>query len=288
VKIRGYVALGIIAVAFPLLDLFQRTVVAGLAWIWPSRRIPVMTWWINRMRALVAWCLERVGGASVPMPDRVVESGPGTLIVMNHQSLIDIPLMVGLVRGGYPRIVTRARYSRFIPLISHMVRLYQYPVVDPRAKAHRLRRSLSSLAEAAHESRVPIGIFPEGTRSKDGEIGRFKTRGLKSLLSERSWTIHLAVTDGYWHRAKLKHLLGGMADLQGSVAYLGTVEWTDPNEDPDPFIDGLRDRLVQGLAELRGRGDGSPPRLGAPASRPQAPESSEARARDTAAERRTS
>ena len=53
--------------------------------------------------------------------------------LMNHQSLFDIPLVVQSVVRGYPRIVTRQRYSRSIPLISHMVKLYQYPVVAPSA-----------------------------------------------------------------------------------------------------------------------------------------------------------
>ncbi|MDX1390657.1 MAG: 1-acyl-sn-glycerol-3-phosphate acyltransferase, partial [Acidobacteriota bacterium] len=164
-KIRGYLALGIICVAFPLCDLFQRTVVALVVRVRPSLRVPVLGWWINRMRALVAWSLERVGGASIP-----TRSGPGTLVVMNHQSVLDILLVVGTVRGGYPRIVTRARYRRFIPLISHMVRLYQYPVVDPEAKSSTVRESLRALGEAARKSDVPIAVFPEGTRTRDGEV----------------------------------------------------------------------------------------------------------------------
>jgi 1-acyl-sn-glycerol-3-phosphate acyltransferase len=251
VRIRGYAALGLVGIAFPLFDLFQRIAVAGAARLRPSRRTAILAWWINRMRAFVVWCLERVGGATIPMPERVVASGPGTLVIMNHQSVIDIPLMVGAVRGGYPRIVTRARYGRFIPLISHMVRLYQYPVVDPRAKARHVRKSLSSMAQAAETSDVPIGIFPEGTRTKDGDIGRFKVRGLRTLLEARPFTVHLFVSDGYWQRAKLKHFVRGMADVRGRTHYLGSAEWTDPTADPEPFIDELRERMIEGLVELR-------------------------------------
>ncbi len=250
-RIRGYLALGLVGLAFPFFDLFQRIVVAGGAWLRPSQRIPLLGWWINRMRAFVFWCLIRIGGASIQMPDRVIESGPGTLVVMNHQSVIDIPLLVGSVKGGYPRIVTRARYSRFVPLISHMVRLYQYPVVDPRAKAHQVQKSLSSLAEEAASSEVPIGIFPEGTRTRDGGLGRFRTRGLRAVLSVRPWTVHLLVSDGYWQRAKVKDFVRGMSDVEGRTAYLGTMEWTDPSADPEPFISELRARLDEGLAELR-------------------------------------
>ena len=268
-KIRGYVALGTMGLAFPFFDLFQRTVVWAWVRLRPSRRIPVMGWWINRMRAFVVWCLVRIGGASIPMPDRVVPSGPGNLIVMNHQSVLDIPLAVGAVKGGYPRIVTRARYSRFIPLISHMVRLYQYPVVDPKAKSHKIQKSLSTLAEAAATSDVPIAIFPEGTRTKDGEVGRFKVRGLESLLSQRAWTVHLFVVDGYWRTAKLKHFVRGMGHVEGQIRYLGTVEWTDPGADIVPFIDVIRGRIVDGLAELRRGGqvrDGTQRRVERPAN----------------------
>jgi 1-acyl-sn-glycerol-3-phosphate acyltransferase len=251
VKIRGYVALGFVAFGFPVFDLVQRTAIAGWARLRPSRRIPTLAWWIDRMRAFVIWCLEHVGGASIPMPPRVVPSGPGTLIVMNHQSVLDIPLVVATVRSGYPRIVTRARYHRFIPLISHMVRLYQYPVVNPRAKSDHIRESLTSLGNAALTSEVPIAIFPEGTRTRDGEIGRFRMRGLQALLSKRSWTVHLFVADGYWRSAKLKHFVRGMAHIKGTAAYLGSVEWSDPEEDPAAFIDELRNRLVEGLEDLR-------------------------------------
>jgi hypothetical protein len=257
-KIRGYLALGTMGLSFPFFDLFQRTVVWGWSRLGPVRRIPLMGWWINRMRAFVVWCLVRIGGASIPMPDRVVPSGPGTLIVMNHQSVIDIPLAVGTVKGGYPRIVTRARYHRFIPLISHMVRLYQYPVVDPRAKSQKVEESLSTLADAAATSDVPIAIFPEGTRTKDGSVGRFKTRGLQSLLGQRPWTVHLFVVDGYWQTAKMEHFVRGMAHIRGQIRYLGTAEWTDPAADIQPFIKEIRGRIVDGLADLRSEGPSEP------------------------------
>jgi len=201
VKIRGYLALGIICLAFPFFDLFQRTVVALYVRIRPSRRMPMMTWWIQLMRGFVLGCFEKIGGARLSVPERVVTCGPGTLIVMNHQSLLDIPLVVGTVRDGYPRIVTRRRYYRFIPLISHMVRLYQYPVVDPRAKSHKVKKSLYSLAEAAATSEVPIAIFPEGTRTPPGSTRRYKTGGARLAVRTGTPVVPIAVNSGeVWPR----------------------------------------------------------------------------------------
>ncbi|MDX1648172.1 MAG: 1-acyl-sn-glycerol-3-phosphate acyltransferase [Longimicrobiales bacterium] len=253
-KLRGYVALVFLCSAFLVCDLVQRTVIAAWIRIRPSRRTAVLGSWIQLMADLVMGSLRHLGGASLPEPRRIVETRPGVLIVMNHQSLLDIPLVVKTVDGGYPRIVTRARYHRFIPLISHMVRLYQYPVVDPSAKARDLIASLRSLEREARESPVPIAIFPEGTRSRDGEIGRFKKRGLDRILQAREWTVHVFVADGFWQRPRFKDFLRGMGELDGRMAYLGSLEWVDPSADSAPFIDEMRTMMVRGLDELRGSG----------------------------------
>ena len=257
VKLRGYVALVFMSSAFLVCDLIQRFIVAPWVKLRPSRRIPVLTAWIQAMAVLVMGSVRRIGGASLPESPRVVPTGPGVLIVMNHQSVLDIPLVVQTVDAGYPRIVTRARYHRFIPLISHMVRLYQYPVVDPSANARDLVESLRSLEREAAESDVPMAIFPEGTRTRDGEIGRFRKRGLDRILASRDWTVHVFVADGFWKTARLRDFLGGMAHIDGRMAYLGQREWADPSAESGPFIEELREMMVEGLEELRRERDPS-------------------------------
>ena len=186
-------------------------------------------------------------------PPRIVPCEPGTLILMNHQSVLDIPLVVKSVANGYPRIVTRARYRRFIPLISHMVRLYQYPTVDPTANPRDVLKMARAMARAAGDSDVPMAIFPEGTRTKDGGIGPFRRRGLARVLKERPWTVYVFVVDGYWKNTHVKDFMADLSRLDGRVEHAGTLEWSDPKADAGPFMDEVRELMIARLNDMRAR-----------------------------------
>ena len=233
-------------------DVVQRLIVAPWVKLRPSARIPVLGGWIKIMAWLVTRPVAFLGGCTIPRPEPIVPGGPGALILMNHQSLFDIPLVVQTVSQGYPRIVTRQRYSRWIPLISHMVRLYQYPVVDPSANAPVIRKALDELEAAAASADVPLVVFPEGTRTKDGEIGRFKRGGLVRILAARPWTVYVFVADGFWTAAKYKAFIRGLTHVRGKMQHVATLDWPDPRVDPNPFLDQVRELMVDSLATMRG------------------------------------
>jgi 1-acyl-sn-glycerol-3-phosphate acyltransferase len=251
--VRGWLALAFTSLTLAVGDVAQRLVVAPWVMLRPSARVPILGGWIKIMAWLMTRPVAFLSGGVIPRPPRIVPCKPGVLVVMNHQSLIDIPLVVQTVAdGGYPRIVTRARYSRRIPLISHMIRLYQYPVVDPGAKAEVIRASLEEMAAAARESQVPLAVFPEGTRTKDGEIGRFKRGALSHILAARSWTVYVYVADGFWRAARYKDFIRHMSEVRGKIEYAGVLEWPDPKVNPDAFIEQIHEMMVQRLASMRG------------------------------------
>ena len=249
-KLRGYLAIIAVFGAILLCDPIQRFVIVPLGWLFPARRDRLLAAWAQWLGWMITAPLSFIGGASIPEPAKV-PSGPGVLILMNHQSLIDIPLMVKCIDNGYPRIVTRKRYARWIPLISHVLRLYQFPLVDPTAQAGQTRKMLRSLQDAARTSQVPVMIFPEGTRTKDGEIGEFMTTGLRLILRSRPWKVFVFVVDGYSGYPKLVDFLGGMAGLEGRIELAGEFEWSDPKADHKPFVEGLRQLMIDRLAEMR-------------------------------------
>lgn len=248
-KLRGYLTVVVIGAGLIACDLFQRSVIAGLARLLPARRIAILSSWERILAYFVIGSSRWIGGARIPPPPTILGQA-GVLVLMNHQSLLDIPLVVMALRPHHPCIVTRARYARGKPLISHMVRLYQYPVVEPGATG---RHSLQRITEAARESPVPFVVFPEGTRTRNGEIGPWKAGGLRRVLRARRWTVYLLVADGYWRTATLADFLQSVSTIDGRAVSVGPFESPEPGADPGAFIDQMREQMRISLAELRSR-----------------------------------
>ena len=250
-RIRSYAALSLVALFFSVADLLQRAVVHPAARMLSKDRAAVLGRWQRFLSRTLFMILRVVGGADIPRPGRV-PGGPGVLILMNHQSILDIPMVIASVDGAFPRIVTRQRYAKWIPIISHTIRTLKYPVVDSGAKAGTLRGYLENLDQVARTSDGPLVLFPEGTRTRNGRIGRFQTTGLERILRARDWMVYVLVSDGYWRHGKLAHFVGGMQEIEGHLSVLGPIEWNDHEADSEDFMDRIRDLMVEELARIRG------------------------------------
>ena len=260
-------------------NVIQRTVVAAVVRILPSARERVLAVWLAVLAAMTLAIFRRVGGADWNRPPRI-PCAPGTLVLMNHQSLLDIPLVVQAVRGGYPVIVTRERYlhAKYM-LIPHILRLYRFPIVAPgRASTSQIER----LRRCARETTHPMVIYPEGHRSRDGALGPFKTGGLGGILAARRWKVYLIVVDGFWQYARLPSFLSGLSDIKGRIDCLGPFDSPDPDTDPEPWIDRMREIMSLKLNEIRsGRrgGAGAGGKSIVPRPEPDAPLAGERRSR---------
>jgi 1-acyl-sn-glycerol-3-phosphate acyltransferase len=172
-------------------------------------------------------------------------------VLMNHQSVLDILLVLDQVTGPQILIPTRDRYFRGIPGISQVLRLGRFPPVAQGAKG--ARSDLSGIAEAAHKvarGENSFFIFPEGHRTKDGEIQRFMTRGLKLTLSIAKRPVYCIVADGMWHA---RTFADSTLRFAGTTARATVIGPFDPpiEEEIDSFIETVRLRMIDTLHQLR-------------------------------------
>ena len=238
----GVVGGGLVAAA-PV----QRVMIASLIRALPSRRTVILSRWQRLLAHFVIGSTRIVGGARIPPPP-ALPGQAGVLVLMNHQSLLDIPLVVAALRPAHLLIITSACYARGKPLISHMVRLYQYPLVEPRAT---VRNDLQKLAETPSTSSVPVVLFPEGTRTRNGELGPWREGGLRAILPVRRWMVHFLVSDGFWTSVRLTDFLCRVSAIDGRIVAKGPFEAPPPGSDPEPFIAEMRGSMDAALAELR-------------------------------------
>ena len=56
----------------------------------------------------------------------------------------------------------------------------------------------------------------------------------------------------------MKDFLADLSALDGRVEHAATLEWTDPEADPGPFITKVRDIMSERLAEMRSSNTSAP------------------------------
>jgi 1-acyl-sn-glycerol-3-phosphate acyltransferase len=96
-------------------------------------------------------------------------SGPA-VYAANHGSALDIPIVLGHLPVDFRILHKRSIY--LIPVLGQGVWAARHIAID-RSNPFRARRSLEAAAERIREG-TSVVVFPEGTRSPDATVRRFK------------------------------------------------------------------------------------------------------------------
>ena len=124
--------------------------------------------------------------------DRVPRYGPAILAI-NHLSMLD-PILVGAVVPRVVHFMAKEELFRY-PLLGWLLRcLHAFPVRRGQADREALSRALAVLKAGG-----VVGIFPEGTRSADGQL--LPLQGGTAFLALKSGAAVIPVAIAGTHRA---------------------------------------------------------------------------------------
>jgi 1-acyl-sn-glycerol-3-phosphate acyltransferase len=116
-----------------------------------------------------AWLVLRTTGVRVTVRGvEVLERGRSYVFASNHQSIYDIPIVFTSIPLQL-RIVAKASLGNF-PFLGWHLRRTGHLLVDRKNPGPGIVKKMARLVSGARS----LIVFPEGTRSKDGTVARFK------------------------------------------------------------------------------------------------------------------
>jgi 1-acyl-sn-glycerol-3-phosphate acyltransferase len=178
--------------------------------------------------------------------ERVPAEG-GLLVVCNHQSFLD-PILAALpIRRPFSPMARDSLFRN--PAFSWLIRsLYAFPVKRGKADLGAIKEAIRRLKAG----RIVL-VFPEGTRTRDGSIGKLHA-GMVVMAQRAKVPILPMVIDGAfeaWPRGRALPTLHPIS--------VGYGEPIPPQEArsarPEDLARRLRDEMVVLQKELRRRGN---------------------------------
>jgi 1-acyl-sn-glycerol-3-phosphate acyltransferase len=234
------------------IGLGQRILLWPAIWLFPGKRRRMVRAWL-RFHARSTLAMAR-GIANVRISVRGAIPPESCIVVMNHQSVLDIPIGLRLVPGPYPLIPTRDRYQWGVPGISPLARLARYPFLSQKRVLSRSElAALTDAAEQVSRGEQSLLIFPEGHRSRDGGLGRFMRSGLRIVLSRAERPVYCVAVHGMVNARTFADGLANFGNLDVRIAISDPITPPARGADEgtiDAFIDSLRQRMAGMLAEL--------------------------------------
>ncbi|SFN45525.1 1-acyl-sn-glycerol-3-phosphate acyltransferase [Bizionia echini] len=115
------------------------------------------------------------------------------IIVANHQSMYDISPIMWYLRDINPKFISKKELGKGIPSVSYNLRHGGNVLID-RKNPRQSLPALMKFGENIEKTKGTAVIFPEGTRSKNGQPKPFQTKGLEILLKKIPSAVIVPIT----------------------------------------------------------------------------------------------
>jgi len=153
--------------------------------IWPGNRHMY-----RKTEQFWAWTLMRLGGVKLEIKGR--ENLPENEIVVymaNHQSDLDWPVIFRAIPGQYLFLAKKELFD--VPVFGTYMRIQKYIPIE----RDKIRKSLNTYEDVIGRIRSgnSIVIYPEGTRSYNKELQKFKSFSFAFLQEARVRVVPIAI-----------------------------------------------------------------------------------------------
>lgn len=176
-KILSYLLTPIYLLVFALLLLIFHPVqvITNAIWGYPVRKrsVDVLNYGLLYSLQILGTRITFKGLEKIPQ-------GRPLIIVANHQSTMDIPAVIIGFKKNHPKFISKIELGKGIPSISYNLRHGGSVLIDRKNRSQSVKDILM-LGKHIEQNNYAACIFPEGTRSKTGQLGTFMAAGIASL-----------------------------------------------------------------------------------------------------------
>jgi 1-acyl-sn-glycerol-3-phosphate acyltransferase len=183
-------AIGLLRAGLSLVDLFLVTALmnaAVAAYIYslvPEFLLRFVAW-------LLVHTMYRVERRGL---DRVPDEGP-CVVACNHVSYVDAVVISAYVRRPIRFVMDHRIFAT--PLMGFLFRTMRaIPIAPAKEDAARKERAFAEVREALGEGEI-VGIFPEGSLTRDGEMQPFRP-GIERIVGETPVPVIPMALSGLW------------------------------------------------------------------------------------------
>lgn len=146
---------------------------------------------IYQVNRLWTWLILRVAGISLKVEGlENIDPKRQYIFIVNHQSNIDIPVLVQALRPFQLRWLAKRELLR-VPFFGWAMWAAKHVTIDrsdPQDALKSLARAKERLAAG-----ISLVVFPEGTRSRNGALQRFKKGGFLLAVQTHTPIVPIAI-----------------------------------------------------------------------------------------------
>jgi len=192
---------------------------------------PIRRTWGRLQTFLMGFCIKQTGEASPTT----------TLLVLNHQSLVDIVALETI----YPKNLCwiAKKEIQDIPLFGHIIPAPRMISIDRKDK-RSIIKMIKEGKERVSEGRV-LAMFPEGTRGRGDKLLKFQS-GAKILAEKLELIVQPAIIVGARHIFDSKNIDAHGGEVQ--VIYLDPINPKDDELWFEKMHAAMAEKLALALA----------------------------------------
>jgi 1-acyl-sn-glycerol-3-phosphate acyltransferase len=133
---------------------------------------------------------------------KIIPKNVPIIFVANHQSMYDIIAVIWYFRRFHTKFVSKKELGKGIPSVSYNLRHGGSVLID-RKDPKQAIPAILGLSEYIEKHKRSALIFPEGTRSKNGEPKKFAENGIKMLCKRAPSAYIVPITiNNSWKMSK--------------------------------------------------------------------------------------